>query len=457
MKKTVEKSKLSDATIRQNPDPQKDVWLSDPAKRGEGALVARITPTGNRSFYFRYTGPDGKQVRLMVGKYDREGIAGLTLKDARARAGELSRLYQSGVVDIKGHLEAEQRLKDAERAAEEARLEAERLAAERAAARLTVQGLFDKWAAVQLANRKDGGAEITRVFAKDVLPKIGGMYADQVKKGHIAEIVDGVLARGCNRLAKVILQHLRQMFGYAIYRDWLDADPTAKIRKQDVGGKDVERDRVLSDEEIKLLAKKMPEAGFFPTTEAAIWICLSTCCRIGELLTARWEDVDLERKVWTIPETKNGQRHEISLSDFAVKQFRVLATLSHSTPWLYPSRNDNTRPVCVKTVTKQIGDRQRETPMSNRSEAVHALLLPGGKWTPHDLRRTGSTIMAVLGIEPVVIERVLNHKEANKVMRIYQRHSYAPEMARAWALLGERLEALTTGEAAKVIPIRRNG
>ena len=447
---------ITDRTMATKPTG-KDQWLTEDAPRGHGRFCLRITKAGERLFYFRYTAPNGKREYVQLGGYDSTGKAGLTLKDARARAGELSKLYQTGVVDIKGHLEAEQRLKDAERAAEEARLEAERLAAERAAARLTVQGLFDKWAAVQLASRKDGGAEITRVFNKDVLPKIGGMYADQVKKGHVAEIVDGVLARGCNRLAKVILQHLRQMFGYAIYRDWLDADPTAKIRKQDVGGKDVERDRVLSDEEIKLLAKKMPEAEFLPTTEAAIWICLSTCCRIGELLTARWEDVDLERKTWTIPETKNGQRHEISLSDFAVKQFRVLATLSHSTPWLYPSRNDNTRPVCVKTITKQIGDRQRETPLSNRSEAVHALILPGGKWTPHDLRRTGSTIMAVLGVEPVVIERVLNHKEANKVMRIYQRHSYAPEMAKAWALLGERLEALTTGEAAKVIPLRRTG
>jgi hypothetical protein len=63
--------------------------------------------------------------------------------------------------------------------------------------------------------------------------------------------------------------------------------------------------------------------------------------------------------------------------------------------------------------------------------------------------------MAMLGVEPVIIERCLNHKEQNKVMRIYQRHSYAPEMARAWALLGERLNALTTGVTADVIPLRR--
>ncbi|MEZ5643628.1 MAG: hypothetical protein R3E99_00430 [Burkholderiaceae bacterium] len=54
--------------------------------------------------------------------------------------------------------------------------------------------------------------------------------------------------------------------------------------------------------------------------------------------------------------------------------------------------------VCVKTVTKQVGDRQRPgaAPMSGRSKDVDALVLPGGKWTPHDLRRTAATTMAEL-------------------------------------------------------------
>lgn len=84
--------------------------------------------------------------------------------------------------------------------------------------------------------------------------------------------------------------------------------------------------------------------------------------------------------------------------------------------------------------------------MSNRSAMAHALLLPGGKWTPHDLRRTGATLMTMMGVLPEVAERCLNHTEENKVKRIYQRHSYAREMADAWMLLGEHLNNLITNE-----------
>lgn len=82
--------------------------------------------------------------------------------------------------------------------------------------------------------------------------------------------------------------------------------------------------------------------------------------------------------------------------------------------------------------------------MAGRSKHCEALCLIGGKWTPHDLRRTGATMMTMLGVLPEVAERCLNHAEENKVKRIYQRHSYEKEMREAWVLLGERLSLLTT-------------
>lgn len=68
-----------------------------------------------------------------------------------------------------------------------------------------------------------------------------------------------------------------------------------------------------------------------------------------------------------------------------------------------------------------------------------------GKRMTHDLRRTGATLMAALGVRPDVIERCLNHAEENRMKRTYQRHSWAPEMAEAWRLLGDRLDLLTRG------------
>jgi integrase len=82
-------------------------------------------------------------------------------------------------------------------------------------------------------------------------------------------------------------------------------------------------------------------------------------------------------------------------------------------------------------------------------------MLPGGKWTPHDLRRTGATMMVSLGVLPEVVERCLNHREQNRVKRIYQRHDYKKEMKAAWQLLGERITALLTVKStAKVVALQ---
>lgn len=58
-------------------------------------------------------------------------------------------------------------------------------------------------------------------------------------------------------------------------------------------------------------------------TTLEVWIVLATCCRIGELLKARWDHVDLERKCWRIPaqNSKNNREHTVYLSCFAVCHF----------------------------------------------------------------------------------------------------------------------------------------
>ena len=299
---------------------------------------------------------------------------------------------------------------------------------------------------IDLKNRKDGGAEVRRLFEKDVLPKIGQLAVEDVKKGHVTEVVDAQLNRGVTRMAKLTLSLIRQMFRFAVDRDLIEYDPTASIRKSKIGGKDVERDRVLSEDEIKALANQIPDAQMLPSTSIAIWIMLATCCRIGELIRTRWLDVDLEQGIWKIPagNSKNGKPHEIALSSFAIAWFRDLIKLTGDSQWCYPNSTDS-GPVCPKSITKQIRDRQlpvgRE-PNKGRSSKGQALILAGGKWTPHDLRRTGATIMTAQGVIPEVAERCLNHTEENKVKRVYQRHSYGPEKREAWDLLGVHLRKL---------------
>ena len=443
-------AKITDRQMTAKPG-NNDKWLSEVAIWGHGSLVARITPSGERLFYFRYSNSSGDRVTYPIGTYSRDGLEGtMTLAEAGQRAKELAGLHKAGSRDIREHLAAEEASRIAARDAELDRLASEKADKEaeqaRQAARKSVTELFEHWAKVDLINRKDKGAEVRRMFEKDVLPLLGSLAVADIKKGHITVVTDTMLARGVNRAAKIAFSLMRQMFRFAVDRDLIEYDPTASIRKAKIGGKEVERDRVLSDEEIRTLAKVAPEAGLLRSTEAAIWIALSTCCRIGELLTARWIHLDLIKGTWLIPaeNSKNGKPHSITLSSFAIKQFELVRAINANSTWCYPNTNDS-GPVCSKTVTKQLGDRQRQPEqgtMSRRSSKAQALLLPGGKWTPHDLRRTGATVMTAQGVLPEVAERCLNHTEENKIKRTYQRHSYTTEMAEAWYKLGKHLELL---------------
>ena len=339
--------------------------------------------------------------------------------------------------------------------------------AEAIKARLTVKELFGKWEQLALSARKDKGAEVRRSFEKDVLPTIGDVAAEEVRRVDVARILDVVVTRGARIVARNLLGDIRQMYGFGIGRGLLETDPTSHMKRDDYGRK-VERERVLTDAEIKALAKALPGAHMAKTAELAIWVQLATCCRVGELLQAKWTDIDLKARTWRIPAdvAKNTHEHTIHLSDFALEQFKALVALTGVTvaddgekvhcEWVMPARKGGSH-VDLKSLTKQIGDRQRgdKEAMSNRSAHGKALILAGGKWTPHDLRRTGATMMVSLGVLPEVVERCLNHREQNRVKRIYQRHDYKQEMRAAWQLLGERITALlAVKSAAKVVALQ---
>lgn len=419
----------------------KDVFLSD-----GGGLYLRVRPSGLKIWLYRYK--VGTKTRWMeLGCYPK-----IFLTEARADAARIAAKRRDGIDPV------EERAQEAAREAADAKAVAEALAAR--AARLTVRGLFERWERLELSGRKDGGAEARRAFEKDVFPKLGGMAAADVTRAMVAESLDRVVERDARIVARNLLGDLRQMFGFAIKRGYVENDPTSHLKRDDFGRK-VERDRVLSDAEVKKLVELLPTAGMGAAAVAAVWVMLSTCCRVGELAQARVADVDLDAGEWRIPpdNSKNGKAHTVFLSEFATGHMRALLARASQfeSPWVLPARYASGH-VDIKSLTKQIGDRQRGAegkPMKNRSPKVEALVLPGGKWTPHDLRRTGATMMGRLGVRPDVIEKCLNHVEQNRLVRIYQRQELREEQREAWRLLGERLELLTRTDADNVVTLAR--
>nr|VFK57401.1 MAG: Integrase [Candidatus Kentron sp. TC] len=335
---------------------------------------------------------------------------------------------------------------------ERQKAELARLAAE-AAARRTFGDAIAQWGKLELSWRKNGGREGMRMLNKDVLPILGDVALVDVKRAMLVDILDGVVERGARIVANRLFADLRQFFNFAVTRDWVEAHPLAGLSREKIGGREKERKRYLSEEEIIELNKRLPAAKLSRTTELAIWIMLSTCCRIGELSQARWEDVNLDSGEWLIPagNSKNAKDHLIFLSDFTKEQFQALYTISAGSGWRLTSRGGE-RFASSTSISSQIRERVRSTPVHGRAKATKSLLLSGGSWTPHDLRRTGATMMGELGIMGEVIERCLNHVERNSLKRIYQRHELKAERREAWLLLGERITLLlTVGDEGNVI------
>ena len=409
----------------------KDLWLND-----GGGLYLHVRPSGGKVWRLRYT-INGKRRILDLG--DGRDVS---VKEARSDAQDARALIEKGIDPIE----------DAKR--QEATEEAARKAQE---SRRTFGQAVERWAELELsAGRKDGGAECMRSLGKDVLPKLGTRPLDEVRRGDLVDILDGIVSRGSRVQANHVFGDLKQFFNWCEARDWIERHPLRGVSKERIGGRETERDRVLSPDEIVELRDKLPSASFEPQTEAVLWIMLSTLCRVGEITQARWTDVDLEEGTWIIPagNSKNAKEHLIHLSPFALKQFQRLHKHSNWSEWVLPSTRIEDNHVCLKSITRQIRDRQRDEPMKNRSKATATLLLSGGSWTAHDLRRTGATLMGELGVLSEIIERCLNHVEPSKLRRTYQRHEYKTEKREAWERLGAYLDELLNEKPRKVHDIR---
>jgi integrase len=468
-----------------------DQWLHEPFERGAGVFAARLTPGGERLFYFRYTDTAGKRPYLKLGAYRQSGGVGLIVSEARALARSRSDLYLTGVRDLHAHFEATEQANNSA-----AELECKRAALELAALeakahedeldrqrRVSLRVLFERWVKTDLqprtrtdgkrTGRKDGGAFTRGMFERRVFANLGAIAIEDVKKADLLTILDAAKAEGKLRTANVLLGDLKQMFRFALARDLVQRNPLETVTKRDVGGPSVERDRVLSHDEIRALARALPSANLHVRTTAALWLLLSTMCRVGELMGAVWNDpglslrqlrsiaethavklgvVDPKARTWHLIETKNQRAHTIHLSNFALHQFDLLCSVREAgrqpgdppLPWVFPD-SSGTGPVSVKSFGKQMADRQR-TPdrrLANRTKATESLMLQGGRWTGHDLRRTGATLMAELGISGDVIDECLNHIIESRVRRIYIRDRREADQVRAFDALGARLAVLT--------------
>jgi integrase len=304
------------------------------------------------------------------------------------------------------------------------------------------------------ANTKPSSAEQTeRIFRRYVLPKWGERRVQDITRRDVIDLLDGIVDRGAPIAANRALAVVRKFFNWALDRSIIETSPCIRVGQP---AEDRSRDRVLSDEELRLVWLAAERVGwpFGPL----IQILMLTGQRRNEVAGMSRTELRDAGALWTIPgeRTKNGVANDVPLADMA-------QTILANVPRI--ARSDFVfTPLGIKPISTFSRGKERldalmlaiahEDATEARQDASAVTLAP---WRIHDLRRTAASGMARLGFPIHVIEAVLNHRsgQISGVAAVYNRHSYLPEKRRALEAWAAHVTGLVNGTAASnVVPLR---
>jgi integrase len=193
----------------------------------------------------------------------------------------------------------------------------------------------------------------------------------------------------------------------------------------------------LSDDEIKRLWHGLPKAlSKSVQCQRIIKLCLATAQRVGEVAGMTRAELDLNAREWRLPgaRTKNASAHTVPLSDLALSIIEEAITDAGKSTHIFPCGKGSLSPVAVARTILRANDTER---------------FGIAAWSAHDLRRTALTGMARLGVAPIVLGHVANHRtttRAGVTLAVYSQYTYDKEKRAALDLWAERLAAIVKGE-----------
>jgi integrase len=400
---------LTDRTVRALKPPSAgriDVWDEDYPGFG-----LRISASGRRTWILMYR--IGKTLRrFTLGQYPTLGLA-----EARGRA-------RDALHDV-DHGQDPARDKIAERQAETfgdlSREYIERHASKKRSGREDIRLL-------------NGSPHKKRTGKKPHIPLVtrwGNRKLKDIKRRDVRDLLEEIAARA-PIMANRTLALVRKMFNFAIEHDWLEANPCHMVKQP---GQEKQRDRVLSEDEIRALWKALDSEDAI--IAAVFRLRLLTAQRGGEVLGATWDEMDLTAGWWTIPaaRSKNGLAHRVPLSPQALKVLKSLRSVTGDSSWVFPS------------------PKKEDASIAHAQKAIERLVERSGvDFRGHDLRRTAASLMVGAGVPRLVVSKILNHVETG-VTAVYDRHSYDLEKRAALDFWGRRLEAIVANKrpAAKLL------
>ncbi|ENZ3965798.1 integrase domain-containing protein [Klebsiella aerogenes] len=359
---------------------EKDLTLHD----GDGLFLI-VKTSGKKLWRFRYQRPATKQ-RTMMGL---GAFPALSLADARGLRADYLALLANGIdPQIQAEVAEEQQ-------------------------QIALDSIFSTVAAnwFQLKSKSvtpDYAKDIWRSLEKDVFPAIGEFPVQQIKARTLVEALEPIKARGALETVRRLVQRINEIMIYAVNTGLIDANPASgvgmafeKPKKQNMP--------TLRPEELPKLMRSLVMSNLSVSTRCLIEWQLLTLVRPSEASGARWAEIDLSAKLWTIPaeRMKAKREHIVPLSPQALDVLDVMKPISAHREHVFPSRNDPKLPMNSQTANaalKRIGF--------------------GGKLVAHGLRAIASTAMNEAFFNPDAIEAALSHIDKNEIRRAYNRSNY---------------------------------
>jgi integrase len=361
----------------------------------------RVSKAGTKTFILTYR-HRSRSRRLTLGRYPT-----LTLADARDKAIDALRQVANGQDPI---LEADK--------ADDTSYQFDAIAT----------SYVEKHCKVH--NKPSTARESERCLNKHFVSAWGKRDLRDITQPHINEILDKLIADGTPSEANHALGVIKTLFNWCVDRDLLAVSPCQKVRKP---AKHNSRARVLTDPELVKVWRSF-EAEGYPFGYMGKLLVL-TAQRRGEVTEMRWQQLDLDRRTWTIPAelAKNSRAHVLPLCDTAMAILNSVPRLSPER--VFPARNNDVNAISGFTRAK------------NRFDKLSGVQ----EWTIHDIRRTVATGLAQLGVAPHVIERVLNHVSGTfaGVAGVYNRFQYQDEMRAALAKWDAHVQRLVTASPVR--------
>ncbi len=291
-------------------------------------------------------------------------------------------------------------------------------------------GTFETFAEIWLRDAGLAGSTAAMrksILDRDVLPAFGKRKLEEVTPSQVMALCEKIKGRGAPATAVHAREIVQQVYRHAQSRGLKLENPAEGVKASAIASFKP-RERALSPKEIHTFFTVLDTVGTLPTLKLAVKFVLLTMCRKGELLQAKWPEVDFDGATWVVPAERMKARrpHVVYLSQQALDLLVGLKTCAGSSPYILPGRYETDKPMSDATLNRVI-----TATVAKAQADGHDL----PHFCVHDLRRTASTLLHEAGFNTDWIEKCLAHEQKG-VRAVYNKAEYAQqrrEMLQTWA------------------------